>query len=291
LFGCCNDFGAWLKPSSSDTGHVANNLCRLCGHGASPGPYLFRMDERLVQSQVGLHHDGPRRFCEERRQRQAMVHHVPSGNRDGRPGAFHSTARPGGAGQDRHVPDHLQAIFELGRRSARIYCLLDKRLFPRIAEPARIRFSEICEQQKSRRKLLQKTGRRDPYERNSKHCAVSWMSGSYGRANSRVGITLSYVTAIDNSNRAGRIRRCIRRAPPSKSARYSPRMAAAKVYPYSWGLLEEIEARVGPAKKTRTNNGPLMQSRNRCEEMRFKPVIGWGERPTCIAATFPTVQG
>ena len=96
MFGCCNDFGAWLKPSSSDTGHVADNLCRLCGYVASPGSYLFRMDERLVQSQVGLHHDGPRRFCEERRQRQAVVHHVPSGNRDGRPGAFHSTACPGG---------------------------------------------------------------------------------------------------------------------------------------------------------------------------------------------------
>jgi hypothetical protein len=117
--------------------------------------------------------------------------------------SFHSPPR--GAGQDRHVPYHLQAIFELGRRAARIYRLLDKRLFPRIAEPARIRFSEICEQQKSSRKLLQKTGRRDPHERNSKHCAVSWMSGSCRRASSRVGITLSYVTAIDNSNRAGRI--------------------------------------------------------------------------------------
>ena len=104
----------------------------------------------------------------------------PRADRNGRPGALHSTTGSGGSDQDRYVPDHLQTIFEFGCRAARIYRLLDERLFPCIAEPARIRFSEIREQQKNSRKLLQETGRRDPHERNSKECPVSWMNDSYG---------------------------------------------------------------------------------------------------------------
>ena len=51
---------SWLR--SSDARHDAGDLRQLCCHVARPGSYLLRLDKRLVQSEMGLHHGWVRGF-------------------------------------------------------------------------------------------------------------------------------------------------------------------------------------------------------------------------------------
>ena len=61
---------------ADDDRHVAGHMRELSGDDAGPVSHFLRLDERLVQSQMGLRLGWPERFCEERRERQAMVHHL-----------------------------------------------------------------------------------------------------------------------------------------------------------------------------------------------------------------------
>jgi HdeA/HdeB family len=108
------------------------------------------------------------------------VHHVATGKRDGRPGGFHSAARPGGQIKiDMSLITCTQYSSSDAERREFIASWISGYFRASRSQPV-FDFQRFSNNKKAVEKLPKKTRRRDAHERNSKHCAVSWMSDSYG---------------------------------------------------------------------------------------------------------------